>query len=75
MKIGDLILIQENDSVYGNTKQIGGMIVEYNAYSRHIGEYIIEWFDGQRTTEYDEEVQKYRNYFLEVYGNKTKGNK
>lgn len=75
MKIGDLVLIQENDTVYENTHQIGGMIVDYNAYNRHIGEYIIEWFDGQRTIEYDEDVQRYRNYFMEVYGFKTKGNK
>lgn len=75
MKIGDLVLIQENDEVYKNCQQIGGMIVDYNAYNRHIGEYVIEWFDGQRSIEYDEEVQRYRNYFLEIYGTKAKGNK
>lgn len=73
MKIGDLVLIQENDIVYENKHQIGGMIIDYNAYNRHIGEYIIEWFDGQRTIEYDEDVQRYRNYFLEMYSLILKG--
>lgn len=75
MKIGDLVLIQENDTLYENKYQIGGMIVDYNAYNRHIGEYIIEWFDGQRTIEYDEDVQRYRNYFIEIYGFNLKGRK
>ena len=73
MKIGDLILIQKNDDVYNNCNEIGGMIVDYNAYNKHIGEYVIEWFDGQRTIEFDEEVQMWRNNFVQIYGLNLKG--